>query len=820
MATIPIPTSHREQNSFPKYHLQSRAGNICAPGLPGMPQPVLPFHPDVRIPKKRQDRAFPGYSASFSGSSGPQVLKVHRRIQTVCGIWFLVISSLVLSVFMLSCTPIAGSTGVSLALHFRIDPRFFSIEALSSPVIGPRGLDRGSRTIAPGESWTTSRYSISASGPEGAVFTKETKAESLTATLSPGSWEITVRALNASAKPVAIAHGTVLLEAGRSSNLNLEMLPVEGNGSLIVHLSSSLTPPAGSRITGNLSPVDGPAQLAGMPSLTTSFPIDIESEASAIEITDVPAGFYRLDLALADGRGSIAGTSETVLILAGFQTAGDCRLVLGAPGFALALNPVPMDPITDLVLPARHKASTLLAFCPELAGGKAGTTLIWKLNGSPAGSSTVTAASTVTPTALPLFTSAGNIDSSAMPSIVRLDVLARDPESGLQGSTGEIYEFVAGPKNSTLAWKALYEARATTGPSIFQGSTGSAPGTDTPAPVKAVAANRKPGIILAAGLDDSSSVHAFRITEHGQLFRLWKDKVTISTSKTPDRLAVSPSGTIAAAAGSASSWLRIYKLDGEGRKAAIWDFTSSSPGLAGLSYVKGLAFSPDSNRLYVLVNSPESLYTFLIPENAETAPVLEHRFDFDSLYPGTSLSMSGLAVGPDGSVSASSSGTSRVFILQQEASGMSLVQTIDKTLAGNDFTQPEALTFSTGVKDLYILCDRNSIKHMRREDTGSPYFLAGSLSLSPSFTDCTSLIFGHKDSDSAVFLLAAGGPGPVYIPVDGISGTPGNGTLLDPSGEDSFGLSGASGIVSADDILMLAGNSTSRSLSLLTILSP
>ncbi len=795
---------------------------LCVPGLPGLPLPPAALPVPPRLPRKKPGAAFPcaGYHG-YPGYPEHPAQRTRRRFQAVCGIWFLVLGSVALATLCFCCAPISGSSGASLELRFKLDPELFSIAGMSPSASGIREAEAAGRTIAPGESWATSRYAVSGTGPGGAVFNKETSRTSLSANLAPGSWEITVRALTSTAKSVATARGTVLLEASRSSSLDLKMLPVEGNGSFAVELSSSLAPPSGSRIRGSLSPVDGPAQAAGRPSLTTSFPIDLEWGASSVEITEVPAGFYTLELSLADGRGTLAGASETVLILAGFETRGSCRLELGTPGITMNLTPVSIEPISGMLLPVRHKATSLLPFQPSLAGAEAGTTLSWKMNGNPEGSSTVAPTPAGWPADLPIFTPGAAMDVSTLPSVARLDVLARNPVSGRQGSTGALYEFATGPANASLAWKSLYEAKAVIGASLFPGSPGSAPGSDSPTPVKAVAASGKPGILMAAGLDAPSAVHTFRITGEGELFRLWKDEVRINSSaRTPDRLALSANGRFAAAAGSSSTWLRIYELDAAGRKSAVYDLTSASSGFAELSSVKAIAFSPDSKRLYVLSNSPESLYTLRMPESSGFVPELEQRFDIDALYPGTSLGMSGLTVAAWGGVAASSSSSSRIFLFVPEITGLGLSQTVEKAQAGGDFTNPESLDFSPEGNDLYVLCDRKAIKHFRKDGAGSTFIPLASTTLPGAGGECSTIHSGSRGGGGGDFIVLSGEQGLLFLPRDGASGIPGPASLLEPSGEDMYGITGAVGSALAGTSIVLAGNSASASIALVEVLSP
>jgi hypothetical protein len=684
----------------------------------------------------------------------------------------------------------------------------------------PSGETSG-KTLAPLESWETVRYSISAIGPGGAVFAKETTRTSLSANLAPGTWEITVKALSATAKPVAIARGNVLLEASRNSSLDLKLLPMEGNGSFALGLSASLSPPSGSRILGSLSPLDGPAQAAGMPSLSVSFPIDVNAEASSVDLAEVPAGFYILDLRLADSRGTLAGASETVFILAGFETRGSCRLELGTPGIAMNLAPLAMEPLVGMVLPARHRASTDRFFRPSLAGAVVGTELTWKMNGSLVGNSIVLSAPADWPAGLPAFANCAAWDVSIVPSIARLDVLAREPVSGRLGSAAAIYEFASGPSSAELEWVALYGTKAVTGESLFPGSSGSTPGTDSPAPVKAVAASGKPGTLLVAGFDAASSIHAFHISERGELFRLWKDEIRINSStRTPDRLAVSDNRQFAAAAGSSSNWLRIYLMDASGKKIATQDFSSSSPGLSGLSYVKALAFSPDSKRLYVLANSPESIISISMPESAGGLASVEGLFDLDALHPGTSLGMSALAVASDGSVAASSLSSSRVFIFAAENTGLALVQTLDKTFAGSDFDNPMSLAFVRGSSDLHILCDGKRIIHVTRVDPGALYTMGGSISLPSAADTGTQILAGADAASGGTFLIASGGTGPVFIPLDTSGSYRGGASLLESRTEDQFGISAAAGACIAGTTLAMAGPGSDSSISLVEVIYP
>lgn len=717
------------------------------------------------------------------------------------GIWVFMAITLVATVLCsaMGCTQNIPAGQGKVELSFPVDVALFGRPPASS------GGARGTKTLSPADSWTVTSYTITGSGPEGATFTRDSTRTSFSMSLAPGAWTITVQGLNAAKKPVAGSTATVALEAGRTSRADLRMLPLPGNGSLAITITKPSTSPSSMRISGTLFPIDGPAQAYGVARPTSSFPVDLEANAGSFELNDVPAGYYNLSLILGDASGSIAGSSETVAILAGFETKGTIYLKAGDPGFGLTITLPDCTPLEGLAFPARHKASGNLPYRAEVAGAPGQSTVQWSANGAELGS-------TVAPVELDsgsgIRLASGSLcDPENLASTVTFNAAVREALTGKVGSAGEITEFVNGPRNSTLAWKSVYGASAALAPSVAPGTPGSGVGKDIPTPVKAVASSGDKALVLVAGLDASNAVHAFSLSPEGALFRIWRDEVKVnSSSKTPDRLAVAGTGRHAAAAGSSSSWLRIYSLGNAGEMTGSIDFTSSLPGLGSLSYVKSLAFSKDGTRLYALTNSPESILVFSTPSGG--TPGFESRFDIDALFPGQSLSMSGLAVGEEGILAASASGVNRLIILKQTGMVLELVQNIDKTFAGADMTKPEALTFSADGKDLYVLCDRESIKQFRSASTSENYAPVNTVALGAAMTEATSIAFLPPTlaTGPGGRIVVSGGEGPASFTRNSGNGILQSGSMLDPEGDASLGLSGVAGITVARNRLVLGGN--------------
>jgi DNA-binding beta-propeller fold protein YncE len=175
------------------------------------------------------------------------------------------------------------------------------------------------------------------------------------------------------------------------------------------------------------------------------------------------------------------------------------------------------------------------------------------------------------------------------------------------------------------------------------------------------------------------------------------------TARKATILAISGDGSYVGAAASESSWIWLTQVALDGSLGGPVELVGGSGGLSGMGYVRGLAFSPDADRLYALSNTDRSVYVF---QRTGAAWSLLQRFALDDQPCGTLSVLRSLAINHDGSrlaVAAASSDV--VVILDVGPGGLVWRSEVRRTAGFPDIDYPQALAFSpsgrlaTGCKD-------------------------------------------------------------------------------------------------------------------------
>jgi hypothetical protein len=199
----------------------------------------------------------------------------------------------------------------------------------------------GVKTLAPPISMTPAGYNVSGSDGNGGSFDENTDASSVTIpNLSFGTWTVTVDALNDNGTIIGRGQNQVAVDSGQTSSVNVVVAEIDGSGTLELSLLwpaadtqnpsvlASLIPPAGSEI-----------------SLTCTIPT---AGNAVCTHTDIPKGFYTLELQLLDNGIAVAGIAEIVRIVKDQTTSGQFEFTeINAPGGGVAMEVTPEihDPI-------------------------------------------------------------------------------------------------------------------------------------------------------------------------------------------------------------------------------------------------------------------------------------------------------------------------------------------------------------------------------------------------------------------------------------------------------------------------------------------
>jgi hypothetical protein len=244
--------------------------------------------------------------------------------------------------------------------------------------------DLNSRSLLPSIDMTPASFRITGIGPNGSSFDDGISGNSATiAKLAFGEWTVTVNALNNDA--IVIGQGTekVTVATNKTTFVEIKVLPLTGKGSLSVTMNWTGTVENAS-VSGTIRPIS----TTGSPQRTFSLDRDHTTYSSSkdAENGDLEAGYYTLLTQLFDTGTLVAGTAETVRIVAGQSTAGTISLlhVQGAGGsIEVTITPEMSNPIAVAI--SRGSATTadarLLNFNASVTGYSATPSYTWYVNG-------------------------------------------------------------------------------------------------------------------------------------------------------------------------------------------------------------------------------------------------------------------------------------------------------------------------------------------------------------------------------------------------------------------------------------------------------
>jgi len=298
----------------------------------------------------------------------------------------------------------------------------------------------GVKTLTPPISMTPAGYTITGNDGNGGAFEENTAASSVTIpNLAFGTWTVTVDALNDIGTIIGRGQNQVDVNAGQTSNINVVVAELDGSGTLDL----SLLWPAGDTqnpsVAATLNPVAGS-------SIDLTFTIPTPGNAVSSQ-SDIPRGYYTLELQLLDNGIAVAGVAEIVRIVKDQATSGTFEFTeIDSPGGGVAVEITPeiYDPI-EVTLSGQvdtletGTAMTVTASVPSDTGSVA---FSWYING--------------------LFKASGSsytLGADLVEGTYRLDVTVMASDGSRAGSATHTFQVIAGAvTQATLEWDPNSEA--------------------------------------------------------------------------------------------------------------------------------------------------------------------------------------------------------------------------------------------------------------------------------------------------------------------------------------------------------------------------
>ncbi len=285
------------------------------------------------------------------------------------------------------------------------------------------------RTLAPAIDMTAAAYAVSGTGPNGAAFSQSASGGTLTVDgLAFGAWTVTVDALNAAGTRIGSGQASAIVHTGQTAVLQINVVPLEGNGALDVTVSW-----AGSQV--QTPTIDASLTSSSGTVLPLSF--SITGSVGRFSSGTIPAGYQTLAVLLKDSSLAVMGAVEVARIVAGQTTTGTYSFAnVNQPGGTLVVNITPQmaDPIPVSIsgVTSSIGAGTPITAAASVSDGTAGVVYVWYLNGANVG-----------------FGPSCNLASPLAAGFYRLDVtaFATDAAGGTRaGSATQSFQVVpAGP---------------------------------------------------------------------------------------------------------------------------------------------------------------------------------------------------------------------------------------------------------------------------------------------------------------------------------------------------------------------------------------
>ena len=331
----------------------------------------------------------------------------------------------------------AGSNGCSLYLLQSLEGTGDAPAESGQLVVNIN--DSGVKTLAPPLSMTPETYRVSGTDGNGGSFAEDTTASALTVpNLAFGEWTITVDALNEDGTIIGRGRDTVTVNSGETTSVNIVVTELDGYGTLTLSLVWPAADTQNPSVQGRLIPAAGSA-------IDLSFTLPSPGTANGTQ-TDIPRGYYTLELQLLDNDVSVAGAAEIVRIVADQTTSGDFQFTeINTPGGEVTVgitpeihDPIPLTLSGQTADIAAGESMTVTASVPPDAGA---VTYSWYLNSGFLGSG-----------------SSCTVGADLSEGSYRLDVTVISSDGSRAGSAGCTFQ-VSAPvlTQATLEWDANTE---------------------------------------------------------------------------------------------------------------------------------------------------------------------------------------------------------------------------------------------------------------------------------------------------------------------------------------------------------------------------
>jgi len=247
---------------------------------------------------------------------------------------------IVLSFFITITFVVLGSGGCSLYLLKNLEGVSGADEDTGKLVVNINGV--GVKTLLPPIDMIPDSYTVSGTNGAGDSFSENTTASSVTIpNLSFGTWTVTVEALNADGTIIGRGQDSTEVNAGQTSSVIIIVVELDGYGTLDLSLLWPAADTQNPSLQAQLTPAAGSA-------IDLNFTISAPGSAVCTH-TDIPKGYYTLDLQLLDNDIVVAGAVEIVRIVNNQTTLGLFEFTeINTPGGGIAVNITPElhDPIT------------------------------------------------------------------------------------------------------------------------------------------------------------------------------------------------------------------------------------------------------------------------------------------------------------------------------------------------------------------------------------------------------------------------------------------------------------------------------------------
>jgi|GEM_PF-4391636 len=642
---------------------------------------------------------------------------------------------------ILVCPVIAGfllaimqACTLSASRDYPVPVRLYLNEALPS----------GSRALSydPAPALDQLSIRISGSGPGTAILEAQEKSitewqESADLLLVPGAWLLQGQAFDAAGRLYLSGSLALQVDPASGAAAVLSLAPVAGNGSLRISYAPATDIAETAEWQLSLSDPQGNSIL------TWTDPLTVPERKLPV----LAAGYYLLHSAIVDAGLLIIASTDLVRILAEYQTEAVLSAQAEAAVAGLSLRLLAGYSSSAVIRQVSRTCVRGIPFRVQLAEPAEGSEILWYLRGSLVGRN-------------PQLV----LDTSDLPQNARLDLLLFT-SNAIPGATAAYSSAAAAAFSFSILNRPIRHgyARYTTLSSLDA------------APVQALAQSA-----AMAAAPDGSRLAILSDSSTSQLSIMDLDELSTEptlvsdstvhvngSNKKADVLAMSSDGQNIALANSSSGWLQMLSLADAATPSEQNSFSSADPGLDGMSYIRGLCFSPDGRYLYVLANSSRSIFGFF-HENGSWSPASV--FTLDDQPCGSLSTLRDLALSDDGSILAlAAAGSDKLVLLDVSDGLLSWRGQAARTLGFPQLDYPLSLAFAVNSSVLAVLCaDTQALLLLDCSQPGTPVQTAlVSAADEPALDSASELLFLH----SGDVLAVATGNGLALLAYDAINKT-------------------------------------------------